>query len=83
MRDLLEAAFSPTELNIIDDSWQHAGHAGAAEHGGGHFSVEITAEAFAGKSRVECHRLIMAALRPMFSSDIHALSISARAPATG
>jgi len=80
MRELLETAFSPRSLQIVDDSWKHAGHAGAAKHGGGHYSVDIVAEAFAGKNRLQCHRLVMQVLRPMFSHDIHALSISARAP---
>jgi len=81
MRHLLEMAFSPSHLRIIDDSWKHAGHAGAAGHGGGHFSVDIVAKAFAGKGRLQCHRMVMQVLGHMFRDDIHALSISTRAPA--
>ena len=70
----LKAAFNPTYLNVIDDSAKHAGHAGAKE--GGHFTVEIVSEVFAGKKPLECHRMVYAALEP-FKSSIHALSIKA------
>ena len=48
IRSRLEAAFTPDLLEIIDDSHLHAGHAGAREHGGGHFRVRIRSAAFDG-----------------------------------
>ncbi len=72
---LLEQAFQPQSLRIEDESWKHAGHAGARESGGGHFVVHISAPAFAGKSRLQCHRMINQTLQPLFPSVIHALSI--------
>ena len=74
----LEAAFSPQSLVIRDDGAAHVGHPGARE--GGHFHVEIVARAFAGRSSLECHRLVYAALSDLMRGTIHALSISARAP---
>ena len=74
----LMQAFSPSELRVEDESWKHAGHAGAKESGGGHFVVHITAAAFAGKSRIDCHRLVNQALKDQFGSKIHALSIYAK-----
>ncbi|MDQ6991571.1 MAG: BolA family protein [Mariprofundaceae bacterium] len=71
---------SPVSLHIEDDSWKHAGHAGVKDSQGGHFTVQITAEIFRGKSRIACHRLIYDTLKERFSSTIHALSISAKAP---
>jgi BolA family transcriptional regulator, general stress-responsive regulator len=71
--------FSPVAINVIDDSSQHLGHKGAAS-GAGHFTVEITAAAFAGKSLLERHRLIYAALDDLMHSEIHALSIKATSP---
>ena len=79
MREILEAALHPESLNIIDESHKHAGHAGA-RGGGGHFILEITAADFAGKSLVQRHRMIYELLGDMMQSDIHALSIQARAP---
>jgi len=76
---ILTQAFSPTALHIDDESWKHAGHAGAKESGGGHFAVHITSESFSGKSRMACHRMINHALKDEFGPTIHALSIDAKA----
>ncbi len=75
----LRAAFQPRSLEVRDDSHLHAGHAGARE--GRHFGVQISADRFAGLSRVARHRLIYDALRPLMLRGIHALAIDARAPA--
>ena len=75
IQQLLEQAFQPEQLQIEDESWKHAGHAGAREHGGGHFIVHITASAFNGLPRPHCHRMIYQALDSLFPEHIHALSI--------
>jgi BolA protein len=76
----LETALSPIALSVIDESNQHHGHAGAHPSGESHFRVKITAEAFRGKSRVECHRLVNSALAEELKSRVHALAIEASAP---
>ena len=81
IQERLSQALSPTELRIGDDSWRHAGHAGARD--GGHFSVRIVSPAFAGKRLVERHRLIYAALGEAMKTEIHALQIDAKAPGEG
>ncbi|WP_126454708.1 BolA family protein [Sulfuriflexus mobilis] len=63
-------------VDVIDESHMHAGHAGA-KTGMGHFNVTIIADAFTGKSLIERHRQIYAALGDMMQTDIHALSIKA------
>lgn len=73
IRSRLAQALEPTRLELIDDSHQHAGHAGARQ--GGHFTVRIAAPGFAGKRPLECHRMIYAALGDLMQTDIHALSI--------
>ncbi len=73
-------AFQPLDIHVEDESWKHAGHAGAKESGGGHFIVSITALAFADKSRIECHRMVNQVLKHEFGPTIHALSIHAKAP---
>ena len=81
MRRLLADAFAPTELEVIDDSHRHVGHAGARE-GKGHFTVRIASAVFAGMSPLARHRAVYAALGDMMESDIHALSIQATVPAS-
>lgn len=78
IRSALERAFTPTVLEIVDDSARHVGHPGA--RGGGHFRVTLVAEAFRGRSPLERHRLVYAAVAPLMSSAVHALNIIARTP---
>lgn len=80
IRDKLEAAFAPSRLAVIDESAQHAGHAGARPGGESHFRVEIESAAFAGLSRVERQRRVNAALAAELAGPVHALSIKASAP---
>ena len=80
IRAHLEAAFAPTELEIIDDSHLHAGHAGAKD-GKSHFRVRIVSERFQGARPLERHRMVFDALGDMMETDIHALSVLAEAPA--
>lgn len=77
LRALLEQAFQPVYLDIADDSRHHAGH---NHGGGGHFSVSLCSERFEGRSTLERHRLVYAAVGEMMPGDIHALSIAAVAP---
>jgi BolA protein len=74
------AVLSPLEVEIIDESHLHAGHAGARS-GRGHYRLVIRSAAFNGKSLIQRHRLVYQALGPMMETDIHALSIRALAPA--
>ncbi len=80
IRRRLHEAFSPATLVVTDDSHKHAGHEGARD-GRGHFSVQISAEAFRGLAPLAQHRAIYAALGELMSTDIHALAIKSGAPA--
>ncbi len=80
IEDQLKAAFAPDALTIKDDSALHAGHAGAPEGGESHFTVEITARAFEGCSRVARHRMVNNALAELLKGPVHALAIKAKAP---
>jgi BolA protein len=75
IEEKLRAALDPVELDVIDQSQAHAGHAGAAS-GGGHFRVLIVADAFEGLSQVQRHRKIYEILADEMKSAIHALSMS-------
>jgi BolA protein len=76
----LQERFAPTHLTVTDESHQHAGHAGARPEGETHFRLDIVAEAFAGRTRVDRHRLVNEALKPVFDEGLHALAVKARAP---
>jgi BolA protein len=76
----LRAALSPERLAVIDDSAKHRGHAGHDPRGESHFTVEIVATTFAGKTRVQRHRLVNQALAPLLAERVHALAIVAKAP---
>lgn len=79
IRDAIEAALAPRSLVVVDDSARHAGHAGARD-GRGHFNVEVVSDAFAGLNPIARHRAVYAALGELMTTDIHALSITARTP---
>jgi len=73
--DTLQSAFAPSELNVINESHKHAGHAGDDGSGESHWRVEITASELDGKSRIAKHRAIHTALGPDIIGRIHALSL--------
>jgi BolA protein len=81
----LKAAFAPSVLQIVNESSRHAGHAAMRAHkpeqpGETHFRIHIVAAAFAGKSRIDRHRMINSALADELAGPVHALAIAAHAP---
>lgn len=74
MQQMIQDALKPTQLEVIDDSHKHIGHAGAKE-GKGHFTVVIKSEALEGKRMLQQHRMVYEALGDMMETDIHALAI--------
>lgn len=79
IRSRLRQAFSPSHLEVIDESDQHRGHAGY-QGGGRHFAILISAECFRGISRIAAHRQIYALFTDMMPDPIHALRIIASGP---
>ena len=73
------AALEPSLVELLDESGQHVGHAGAAA-GGSHFRLVVVSPRFAGRDKLSRHRMIYAALGPLMQRDIHALAIQALAP---
>jgi BolA protein len=74
IKQRLEKKFSPSQLQVLDDSAKHVGHAGSKE-GAGHYTVMIASEDFANKSRIDVHREIYAELQDLIPHEIHALQI--------
>lgn len=74
IKERLNTAFSPIELEIIDDSQAHEGHTGSSA-GGGHYFVKIRSSHFTGLSRVQQHRLVYRELSDLIPIPIHALGL--------
>jgi len=80
IREKLARAFVPTRLEVINESHLHAGHLGSPGTGESHFRVLIVAPLFAGKSRLERHRLVNATLAAELAGKVHALALRTYAP---
>lgn len=67
---------APTRLEVLDESYQHNGHAGSNGTGfGTHFRVRVASHLFTGLSRVARHRLVYDALQDFIAQGLHALAI--------
>lgn len=80
IEEKLTKAFSPERIAVTDESHKHQGHAGWRPEGETHFRVSIVAAAFAGKSRLDRHRMINQTLSAELAGGVHALAIEASAP---
>jgi BolA family transcriptional regulator, general stress-responsive regulator len=80
MREKLMVALRPTRLDVINESELHAGHRSSPGTGESHYRILIVSSAFTGKSRVERHRLVNAALADEVGKRVHALALNAYAP---
>lgn len=85
IRDRIETkirdALQPLEIDIVDESAKHAGHAGARPEGETHFHVRVVADAFEGQNRVARQRLVYRLLTEEFEAGLHALSLDLKTPA--
>ncbi|MBS0509421.1 MAG: BolA family transcriptional regulator [Proteobacteria bacterium] len=76
MQARLREVLAPTQLEVLDESWQHEGHAGANGTGfGTHFRVRIASPLFAGQRKVAQHRLVYDALQIFIDHGAHAIAI--------
>jgi BolA protein len=80
MREKLIVALRPSRLDVVNESHLHEGHRNSPDTGESHFRVLIVSEAFAGKSRLERHRLINEVLSSELKDGVHALAVKACAP---
>lgn len=78
IRNALTSGLAPEHLEVINESSQHAGHAGDDGSGESHWHVVIAAQSLAGKSRLAKHRAVHAALGPQIIGRLHALAITFR-----
>jgi BolA protein len=80
IREKLVRALAPTRLDIVNESYLHAGHRSSPGTGESHFRVLVVSPAFAGKSRLARHRLVNETLAEELKTSVHALAIEAFAP---
>ena len=80
LREALMIALEPQRLDIVNDSDRHAGHRSSPGTGESHYTVLVVSPRFAGKSRLERHRLVNEALAAELKGGLHALAIKAYAP---
>ncbi|MGI9133121.1 MAG: BolA family protein [Rhodoferax sp.] len=84
LEQCLRERLAPQRLEVLDESHQHHGHAGANGTGHGtHFRVRIACSQFAGLSRVARHRLVYDALQDFMARGLHALAIEAEEMPSG
>ena len=80
MREKLQRILTPQALEVVNESHMHAGHASSPGTGESHFRVVVISELFNGKSRLERHRMVNAALAEEIAGGVHALAIKALTP---
>lgn len=80
IREKLLQALQPVRLEVINESHLHAGHRNSPGTGESHFRILVVSPQFSGKSRVDRHRAINAALAAELNNPVHALAIQAYAP---
>jgi BolA protein len=71
----LSLKFTPSHLEVHDESEKHRGHAGARPGGETHFRVRITSPQLDSLGRVAQHRAVMETLDAELKSGVHALAI--------
>ena len=80
IREKLSGAFGSAVIEVVNDSHRHAGHGSSPGTGESHFSVVVVSPAFAGKSRLERHRMVNAVLAEELAGPVHALAVTALTP---
>ncbi len=80
MREKLMIGLEPTRLDIVNESELHAGHRSSPGTGESHFRLLVVSPAFAGKSRVERHRMVNALLADELADRVHAMALKTFAP---
>ena len=83
IKEKLLVAFSPSQLSVVNESHKHAGHAAMKDYaftGETHFAVTIVSESFAGRSRIDRHRMVHEVLAEELAGPVHALAVKAKTP---
>ena len=79
LREKLLGDLPGAHIQIEDDSWQHAGHAGATG-GNMHLTITEVSEKFRGVSLIDQHRMVQQILKNEIGTLIHALILKTHTP---
>ena len=66
---LIKDALPDAQINLVDTAGDQ-----------NHYAAEIVSEAFRGKPMVVCHQMVYKALKGKMGDELHALSLTTRAP---
>ncbi len=80
MREKLMLGLDPMRLDIVNESELHAGHRSSPGTGESHFRILVVSAAFAGRSRVDRHRMVNELLADELAGRVHALALKTYAP---
>lgn len=80
IEEKLQEALEPESLRVVDESHLHAGHAGHRPGGETHFRVYVVSRNFAGRGRVDRHRMVNEVLADELAGPVHALAVHPSAP---
>lgn len=80
IRNLVEENLHPEHMELINESYKHAGHAGDDGSGQTHYKLMVVSTAYECMSMVEAQRLTMRALKTAFDKGLHSISLKLRAP---
>jgi len=75
----MKEALNAVHVEIVDETWKHVGHAGAAA-GGGHFTLTVVSPRFEGVNPLDRRRLVFTVLETEMKGAIHALTVRTIAP---
>ena len=81
IRQTLETRFSPTVLRLVDQSHHHVGHPENMQGREMLLDLVIVSAAFEGKTLLEKHAAVYAALHMGKNASIHGITIRAHSPA--
>jgi len=76
MKQKLRNELSPQILDLVDESYRHAGHAGANPEGESHFDLLVVSDRFDGLNRVQRQRLVFGVLEEEMKGRVHALTLT-------
>lgn len=80
IRAKLTEALAPEQVEVVDESHRHAGHAGHDPRGESHFRVTVVSSAFEGVGRVARHRMVNEVLAEELRGRVHALALRTLTP---
>lgn len=76
LKTAIESQLSPSHLEIVDESHQHAGNRVES-----HFRIVVVSEQFDGMPLLARHRAVQDPVRSEFQQGLHALALHTYTPA--